>query len=151
SPGRCRTPEPSPPRSRWSTASVASYRYQTAPPEIPHFTGGVAAREDRVARDERVRACRVGRGDGVRGDPAVDFEERARAMRGEQLARPANLVVRGGEVRLPAEPGVHGHYEQQVQVGDDFFRELQGRPGVQREPREHALPAHGGEQSLHMY
>src|SRR5207237_937895 len=82
----------------------------------------VAAREDRVARYERVRPGRVGRRDGVRSDPSVHLEERARAVRGEQVACPADLVIRGRKVRLPAEPGVHSHDEQQVQVRDDFFR-----------------------------
>src|SRR3989441_3618500 len=147
----CRTPAPSPRQSPPSIAAAGSYRHQAAPPEVPDFTGGVAAREDRVPRDERVRPRPMGGHDGMRRDPAIHFEERAGAVRGEQLARPADLVVRSGEVRLPAEPGVHGHDEQQVKVGDDLFRELQWRPGVQREPGEHALTSHRSEQALHVY
>src|SRR2546426_8649645 len=51
----CRTPAPSPRQPPPSIAAAGSYRHQAAPPEVPDFTGGVAAREDRVARHERVR------------------------------------------------------------------------------------------------
>src|SRR2546422_8890751 len=111
------------PRPRPSIAAAASSRPQAAPREAPAFTGGVAAREDRVARHERVRPRRVGRRDGVGRDPAIHLEERTGAVRGEQLARPADLVVGGGEGRLPPPPRGHGPDGQQVEIGDDFFPE----------------------------
>src|SRR2546426_9062401 len=72
-----------------------SYRHQAAPPQVLDFTGGVTAREDRVARHERVGPRRVGGRNGVRRDPAIHFQERAGAMRDRKSTRlnSSHLVI----------------------------------------------------------
>src|SRR2546422_7512339 len=50
------------------------------------------------------------------------LEKRPRAARREQLARPPDLFIRGGQVSLPAEPGVHRHDRS-----EEHTSELQSR------------------------
>src|SRR2546422_6666300 len=44
-----------------------------------------------------------------------------------------SLVVRRRQIRLPAEAGIHGHEQQQVQVREHFLRERERRGGVRSE------------------
>src|SRR5437588_652372 len=137
------------PRSRANAATTESpsssmLTATTAKPLLPSLrdsrsSDGISTRHGSHHVAQRFRSTRrVRRGDGLRGDAAVHLEERARPVRREQLARAADLVVRGGEIRLAPEPGVHGHHEQQIQVGDHLFGERERGAGVERQSREHA-------------
>src|SRR5207249_1411118 len=79
----------------------------------------------------------VGRPNRQRLEPAVYYQNRPRAARREQHARPPDLFIRGGQVPLTAEPGVHRHDEQQIQIRDDFVRERQRRARIERQSGEH--------------
>ena len=81
----------------------------------------VAAAEDGGARDENVRS---GVGDGtdvLQRDASVHLQQNAGGHGADHLLRLSDPGKGAADELLPPEAGVHGHNEQQVDVGQNRF------------------------------
>src|SRR5262249_33647142 len=88
--------------------------------------------------DERIRAGLVARRDRLAIDAAVDLEHGPALDRIRQGARPPDLVDRAPDELLAAEPGVHRHYKDGIEIRRDINERLDRRRGIDGDARRAA-------------
>ena len=113
--------------------SAAEPSSLTPSPERPDIVGvgAGAAPEGGGSRDQRgcARADRLSRRFGV--DAAIDFELDLQTLLGDAVRDRFDLGQLAGNELLPAEAGIHGHHQHEIELLEHIVERLGGRRGVE--------------------